>query len=303
MTYIEELRNSKDKAQVAYHEFALATKKFSEHLFCFFEGKDNAYYVPRITNYANQYHAIKCNGREKVLGVYNLITKKSEYNKYKKAFFIDQDFNQPLQPTTPPIFETPCYSIENLYVSVEVFKAILANELGLSEIAEEAAFKGCVTLFEKRQKDFHDVICLFNAWYTCLIDIRNAKGKETGAKLDDQLPKDFIAITSHSVTSNYNLEAIKKMFPNATELDDSVLDAKIIEFQKCDGCKVFRGKYEMQFLIIFIRLLFKNTAFKKKIKFPFGDASSIGNAQAINIFSAYAETPESLNDYLRQVTQ
>jgi hypothetical protein len=48
MSYIEELRKSKDKPQVVFQEFALSTRKFPKYLFCFFEGKDNAYYVSRI---------------------------------------------------------------------------------------------------------------------------------------------------------------------------------------------------------------------------------------------------------------
>ena len=54
MSYIEELRQSKNKAQVAYQEFALSTKKLPTHLFCFFEGKDNPYYVPRIKRFTER---------------------------------------------------------------------------------------------------------------------------------------------------------------------------------------------------------------------------------------------------------
>ena len=38
---------------------------------------------------------------------------------------------------------------------------------------------------------------------------------------------------------------------------------------------------------------------EQKIKFAFGQ--KLSNEQAIRIFSAYAETPETLNDYLKQV--
>ncbi len=55
MSYIEKLRKSTDKAQVAYHKFCLLTGKAKEALFCFFEGKDNAYYVPRIKRFTDNY--------------------------------------------------------------------------------------------------------------------------------------------------------------------------------------------------------------------------------------------------------
>ena len=79
MTYLESLRQSKEKAQVAFQEFALSTRHLPTHLFCFFEGKDNAYYVPRIKRFTAHYHPIKCGGRDKVLAVYKLITNRPEY--------------------------------------------------------------------------------------------------------------------------------------------------------------------------------------------------------------------------------
>ncbi|MCC5917415.1 MAG: hypothetical protein JJU02_08830 [Cryomorphaceae bacterium] len=59
MTYLEQLRKSKSKPQVAYQEFALSTRKNPEHLFCFFEGKDNAYYVSRIKRFTESYYPVK----------------------------------------------------------------------------------------------------------------------------------------------------------------------------------------------------------------------------------------------------
>jgi len=116
MSYLQQLRQSRNKAQVAFHEFTLSTREFPTHLFCFFEGKDNAYYVPRIKQFTTQY-------------LHRLIAQKTEYDKYKVGFFIDRDFNKELPLIYPPIFETPCYSIENLYVSKDVFKEILINEI------------------------------------------------------------------------------------------------------------------------------------------------------------------------------
>jgi hypothetical protein len=86
MSYLDKLKQSRNKSQVAYQEFALHTRQGKDGLFCFFEGKDNAYYVPRIKRFINNYHPIHCGGREKVLDVYRLITIHREYDKYKKHF-------------------------------------------------------------------------------------------------------------------------------------------------------------------------------------------------------------------------
>jgi hypothetical protein len=303
MSYIEKLRKSREKAQVAYQEFAVSTRKGKDGLFCFFEGKDNAYYVPRIKRFTDNYHPINCGGRDEVLDVYRLITIHSEYDKYKKAFFVDRDFNEPLPPRNPPIFETPCYSIENFYVSLDVFKEILINELHLSEVRDEA-FQVCIRLFTDRQKEFHEATALFNAWYACLVEIRNKTGNQTGVNLDDKLPKDFLDFTLDSVSAKYDFEKIKQTFPKASEVSEDTLNTKLAEFTNCDQCKFFRGKYEMLFVVTMIELILQDSSHPKKyieqkINFAFGQ--KLSNEQAISIFSAYAETPETLNDYLKQV--
>jgi len=303
MLYIDQLRKSREKPQVAYQEFVLHAGKGNDGLFCFFEGNDNAYYVPRIKRFTDNYHPIPCGGRDKVLDVYRLITIHSEYDKYKKAFFVDRDFNEPLPPHNPPIFETPCYSIENFYVSVDVFKEILKNQLHLSEVSDEA-FQVCIRIFTERQKEFHQATVLFNAWYACLVEIRNKTGNQTGVNLDHKLPKDFIYFTLDSVVKKYDIEKIKQTFPQASEVSEDILNTKLGEFTNCDQCKVFRGKYEMLFLVTMIELILQDSSNPKKyveqnIKFAFGQ--KLSNQQAISIFSPYAETPETLNDYLKQV--
>jgi hypothetical protein len=306
MAYLEQLRQSRDKAQVAFQEFALSTRKYPDHLFCFFEGKDNPYYVPRIKRFTSNYQPVKCGNRDSVLKIHTMISNRPEYSGYKKAFFIDRDFNKPYSQSNPPIFETPCYSVENLYVTDVVFKEILINEFHLSEFSDNDVVEICISLYRERQNEFHDAVCLLNSWYACLIEIRNSTGKTAGVSLDEKLPKGYIDITLQSVICKYDLDTIKSTFPDATEIEESMLKGKLIEFANCDRVSVFRGKYEMQFLIKFIQLLLQdsNTSksiIKSRINYAFGD--NLSNQQALNIFEGYAETPESLTAYLRAVVQ
>ncbi len=306
MLNADDLRKSKDKAQVAYSEFMLSTERFSDSLFCFFEGKDNPYYVSRIKQFTMKYHPIKCGGRENVLKVHKLINNKREYDKYKKGFFIDRDFNEPLKPKSLLIFETPCYSIENFYVSITVFKEILTNEFSISEASDNALFNLCLNLFSERQREFHRAVCLFNAWYACLIDEKVKYGKETGVSLEDKFPRGFLEFSLDGVIQKYDFERIKDKFLNATEISTDQLNEKYSEFLICEQHKVFRGKYEMEFLLKFINMLLIDAKssqkyLQKKINFTFGDGS-MNNEQAIAVFGIYAETPESLIEYLKVVS-
>jgi hypothetical protein len=296
---IDLMRDSNSKSVVAYTEFVLSTSKLSNHLFCFFEGKDNPYYVPRIKKYTTDYHPIKCGGRSKVLEVYNLIKNQEVYKKYKKAFFIDRDFNETLSLQNPSVFETPCYSIENLYVSQSVFREILSNEFHMSETTNTlyGKYSG---LYQERQKEFHSAILLFNAWYACMIDIRNNNNMQTGVQLEEKFPKGLIQISIDKIIKNYTFQDLKNKFAKATEINEAVLKLKIQEFENCDASKTFRGKYEMEFLLKFIDLMLQE-AKKNKEVVNFSFKGSLNNERAISVFSTYAETPESLNDYLRQV--
>ncbi len=300
MSYLEELRKSRNKAQVAYQAFILSVSKMPECLFCFFEGKDNGYYIPRIKMHTNKYYPIPCGGREKVLDVYRLISNHREYDSYKKAFFVDRDFNKPLGNID--VYETPCYSIENFYVSSSVFKEILVNEFHLSEVNDQDFFETCLNLFLSRQIEFHNATILLNSWYACLIDIKNVTGQETGVALNDKLPKHFIEFTLESIVEKYDFNKIRQEFPAALPVSEDILAEKLKEFMCCEQHKIFRGKYELGFLIKFIELLLKDANSKsEKIKFAFGDAANLNNEQALKIFSAYAETPECLVSYLKGV--
>jgi hypothetical protein len=309
MSYIDTLRESRNKPHVLFQEFVLSTKKYPKHLFCFFEGKDSAYYVSRIRKVTDCFLPIVCNGKQNVLDVYTLIVNKKEYKRYKYGFFIDRDFNTPIGKKQPPIFETPCYSIENLYVSVDVFKRILINAFHLSEVSDEQLFKTLLELYEKRQKEFHNAVLLFNAWYSCLIERREKEKIQTGVQLDEKFPRGFINITIHGVTKNYDFETIRKNFPNATEIKELVLERKITLFRTVEQHKIFRGKYELEFLLEIIKGILTDSylhhlVVKEKLKFfSFGDGSTLNQEQLLIILEAFAETPRELIDYLEKVTK
>lgn len=296
---VEELRNSRARSVVAYTEFVDSTGKLPNDLFCFFEGKDNSYYVPRIKKHTNNFHPIKCGGRSKVLEVHALIKNQDVYKRYKKAFFIDKDFNETLPIQDPIIYETPCYSIENLFVTEEVFKQILSNEFYLSETTNLLHEK-YLELYKIRQKEYHNAILLFNAWYSCLIEIRNNEGKETGVKLVDKFPKGLINISIDQISYNYNFEDLNNLFPNATKVNVDTLNLKIEEFNNCNKSETFRGKYEMDFLLKFIELMIaEGKKNNENIKFSFEGA--LNNERAISVFTNYAKTPECLDVYINAV--
>lgn len=295
---VEQLRKAREEsANVAYLTFEKHLNTDKIGLFCFFEGKDSPYYYPRITaKFSGNYYPIIRSGKSKVLKVYELIDGHREYDIYKKAFFVDRDFDLPLM--NPKIFETFCYSIENLYTSNNVFKEILKSEFGFAETDDD--FQRCLNVYTDLQIDFHEGITLFNAWYACLIYIRNTTNQQTGVHLDDNFPKEFINISLSGIEMSYDILAIKAKYPNAFDIYEDVLQQKIVDFNTQNKGQVFRGKYEPDFMLKMINCLIEDSkttkAFiSKPIKY------NTTNTQAISQFSQYAETPIELTDYIKKV--
>ncbi len=311
MMKVEDLRKARNESpNPSFIEFIRLTTHFPHDLICFFENKDDSYYYTRIKTFVENYHSVKCGNKEKVVKVHELISYHKEHDKYKVAFFIDRDFDSALPQKQPPIYETPCYSIENLYASTKTFKEILKFHLGIAEGTK--TFTDCIQLFVDRQKEFHQAVCLFNAWYACLKDLKEAHFQETKKKLDlkttlgDNLPKNFVVFSLQNISQNYDLAKIEENFPYAPKITPEDLQNKIVLFEQCEQHLVFRGKYELRFVLDFIDALVKDAndtqnIVKEKLSLPVGEVGQID--RALFIFSSYAETPESLKQYLQAITK
>ena len=299
----ENLKKKCNKAVVALHKFLLLNARFPTDLFCFYEGKDGPYYFPRIQNFYNKdNHPIKCGNKKAVLKIHELTNNKKEYNKFKKAYFVDKDFDISIKGNySPSIYETPCYSIENLYTSDIVLKNILKNEFNLSEIDNE--YKIIFDIFKLRQNEFHTASLLFNSWYACLKELVNeGKYKSTNVSLDSKFPKAYVTITLDDVKSNYDLIKIKTDFPKAIDCDDEKLKDKMLILEKSNQQKVFRGKYELDFFNTFVNLIISDAIQKRKSDRKYvtnGTKFRLDKSQFLTQLSGYAETPGCLINYLK----
>src|SRR5437763_6662955 len=101
-----------NSSTVAFHKFVLLSNGRENDLFCFFEGIDSHYYSFRIKQIARRnYHPIVCGNKKSVLETFKKLNSNPIYDKYKKAYFIDRDFDE--KNSENKIYETPTYSIEN----------------------------------------------------------------------------------------------------------------------------------------------------------------------------------------------
>ncbi|MCW2259613.1 MULTISPECIES: DUF4435 domain-containing protein [Sphingobacterium] len=287
----KELLQQTQSPQVAFHRFILLHRKHKTDLFCFFEGSDSQYYFPRINNYNENNHTIVCGNKKSVLESYEIIKKK--YPIYKTVFFIDSDFDDPIQKKD--LYVTFGYSIENFYCTVDVLSRILKNEFFLKISDKE--YLDAINTFNKRQQEFHDATSLFNLWYySAKLKARN-NSTIVKACLNDIFIKEFIQFKFDSITWNYTLNDIKIKFPEAIDISEEDLNANRTDFYSKDPVFRFRGKYQFEFMLKFINYLINDannakTILKKKTKFK------IDTAIALSQLSQYAETTKCLKDFL-----
>lgn len=159
---VNTLRQSRKASVVAYDKFMKSYGRNPNRIYCFMEGKmDDKYYGLRIDKFfSTEKEYVCCDGKRNVLYIKEKIVTVPEFSGCKGLFFIDRDFDEGINDDM--VFETPCYSIENLYVQRYSMEQILKREFFLTEGSWnfEQILKWYADAFEK----FHEAIKLLNAW-------------------------------------------------------------------------------------------------------------------------------------------
>lgn len=240
---VDSLRASRDKATVVFMEFTRLYKQDPSALYCFFEGEDSQYYGIRIKTIVKpkKYYYLICNGKDGVLRIQRLLSSRQYYANVIAAYFVDRDFEKPISELgLEGIYETPCYSIENLYASVECFSEILRSEFKLMESDEN--FDRCVSLYRKLQAEFHDAVELLNTWIACQRD------KSSELNISNLSVLGFVSIELDKIARRYVIDDLYRKFPKAAIIPPAELDARRNELIARTRQKSFRGKFEIDFL-------------------------------------------------------
>lgn len=290
----EELGNEERKKTMILHKLKLFFKK-KDTVYCIVEGKDDIpYYYTKISSYDDGliYDFQDFSGRSNVLICNELVEKSPSLQKFKALFFVDKDFN--VEKISANIYETPCYAIENFYVSSRVVYKIL--KFGWS--IDEEVIKKIISMYENAQKEYHLHSLEINAF------MKLQREKERINMGERKLQLNNIKLAS---IYNIELERVVKM----RSLNDCITDiSEYYEFteQELDEIKNtfeeqffienFRGKNELFFFKEYLKLLKdelgkRDNRFNKRYKIS-------GNVDEImSTFAQYAECPENLKSYFK----
>ncbi|GGK71815.1 DUF4435 domain-containing protein [Rufibacter glacialis] len=307
---IDELREESVSGVVAYAEFAESFNKNStESMYCFFEGDDDYdYYRARIHSHAKQKIILdfNCGGKDYLLKAYSLIKDKPVYANATTAYFIDQDFDCYIN--NPDIYITPCYSIENFYSDVESFKSILKSRFKIPRDSNDMEI--CLQLYLNTIDKFHDKVLFLNSWLSCYADLRNQGVVNKRLFIEKKTKKLFDDIVHVNVedvkdfTEFNNFLSLKALFDNNEDVKEEVFLKKVEQYKYVDKSKVFRGKFELRFLISFLKRLNELIGNKAKTICSKAYASTMPfNEPYLTLLSGFAITPPCLIDYLRRIDE
>ena len=296
MNEVEELIiEAEMSSSVAFTRFVLLVDHFGDAAFYYFvEGKDAPYYYPRIQSICEEKEPIpiKCGGKSKVLDVFNLISAHSTYNKYKKAFLVDRDYDDnSMLPVD--IYITPCYSIENFYADKSVIAEILKCEFDILPL--ENNFDKILGLYISELKQFHEAIMEFNAWYACLKQITS----QTGVSLGDNMPVGFVNIQIGNIKKMYTLSNIETVYQGAIAKISQNDIQRMIQILDVNPTNLLRGKYQIQFLEKFLRFLIEDANNRNQRNYVTQKTTfNIERASILSQLSQYAITPDCLSKYI-----
>lgn len=300
---IQKVKDARNKGVVAFSRYCQEKKKYQDYLFCFFEGEDVKYYSPRIEKYSGyEYNKIihyNCGGKKGVLKALNLVEKNGDESFVAKAFFIDSDYDQ-TKYNNDLLYQTPCYSIENFYTSKKAFSRMLNREFGIN--TTEKDFLKCCSDYSKRQQEFHDKTIYINSWLACQ-RLQEETAESPKIVLSDfKISKFFLELSIDSIVckEEINREKLKELFPDSINIKESDIEEKMNYFKNGNMGRWFRGKFEVEFL----KKIIDSLKMKNKTGGYFSQKyTSVHIDPNVNILSTlqdYADTPQSLIDFLKQ---
>jgi hypothetical protein len=302
-----KLRQARNSYAVVWYQFINGFAKNPERLFCFFEGYDAKYYGVRIDTIVCDSDRVNlnCNGRDGVISLFEIISKDERYKNGWLAFFIDRDYSAVSSlPSSWNVYVTPCYSIENLYVSCAAFKRILADEFQIPVLDPKSTdFSSIAQLYEMRLKEFNDATQELNAWIFLNRLAERADADKAKLYLNNINMNTLVDVTLDKIQQKYTIQTLPEIFKDGLTFSEAELQAQTDKFSQVDKTNVFRGKYLVEFLRLFlVQLKTDRTSSTPAYFSQKGNAKlNLSRTNLISELCQYADTPDCLRKFLAQL--
>jgi hypothetical protein len=308
----EILKNARLDAPVVSQEFRNIyikhknQDKLNDYFYCFYEGKDDSkYYNHRIEGLCErEVSHLHTDGKENLLKIYRILDRrKRTYQHSQLLFFIDRDYDFFIKPNElidlekiSNLYITPTYSIENFYTTKKAFARIVKSEFHIVETDEK--FDKLINLFLERQKEFHQIILDINSWIATQNYFLFTKEERNIPYNELKLDK-ILKISLQNVESKHQsiVEFLENKFAESFLMEDEEIDNKFQElkalFSENNFQIIFRGKFEIDFLNKFLKLLVEEANQKDGKGLNFIDIN-----EKIKTNLSLADNPECLKEFI-----
>lgn len=294
---VKELRDKRQTANAVYMKFTEDWNDYTNYVFCFFEGEDAKYYNTRIKRYfAERFMTYTVGNKKEVIKLLRKLESDSLYEQVIKMFFVDRDADESLAGISSDLYETPCYSIENLYAQKECFEDIIQSEFGINRANKD--FNKCVADFENRFIEFMEGMEEYNA----LIKLRRQKSDaNSDVKFGDIKTTHLLNITIDGITKSHRYQEKIDNIKFVIGVTSEEVQKSVLELRNDGNAEMcYRGKNQLDFFCAFLKLLKelndKGNYFSEKYNCVKLNLTS----NRLSELSQYALTPKCLEKFLQE---
>lgn len=303
---ILNMRKERNTYSSVYMQFTQMEESYFTHAFCFYEGEDGKYYDSRLRReFGNKFFTFRVGNKVEVLKLLKAI-KKDYFDIFPcLMFFVDRDFDFDTIIQDEDLYVTPCYSVENLYVSSTCLERILQTEFLINSYEND--YKKCLEDFKCIYHTFNQLILEFNA-IKYIHDMKSHSNSDydfsnkntkfirfelSKSCLGDRL-SDMILLAK---SKDYQTE-INKMLVDLDISQSELQEAKDVLSDKLQKSRCFRGKNQLCFFTTFIYILRQLNKNSKYFEYKRDCVHISPSGNWLSELSQYADEPDSLIKFI-----
>jgi hypothetical protein len=295
MSAIENLRAARQTPHIALQEYIVLRSTATDDFICVFEGMDDyPYYdtVLRIVRNDFKFKPLIVKGKDQVLGLRELLSKRSDPRSGNVAYFIDRDFDG--YKTHAPAANTYCtdgYSIENNLCDESVLPELLLSEYQCIKTDDATSVPKIVAIFKERLQEFELLMADANRM---IYYARNNKIRLSA--IENQITK-YINIELGGITLKPT-SCHRELVGWPEDVDPADVPLKISAFQSMTPLKDWRGKFVLSTYIELLHRLKDDRCaqnpnlFKKRNPIKFNPKGDI-----IRTLAILAPVPDCLKQF------